>query len=581
MGTRISFSSTTFRTAAVVLVGLVGFSQLHAADPTFSPRTATSNAGISELVTADFNLDGNPDLATIDSSGFSVLLGKGDGAFNAPIVNETGSRPASVVVGDVNGDSIPDVAIGGDQLRIFIGNGDGTFRSGATLTGSSPGFGEFNTDGKLDLAFVASGGVWIALGDGTGNFGAPTQVGPAGLFANVGPLATGDFDGDGVDDIAFSDCCDPTIDAASVGRIHVLYANGAGGFAENFVEQSGGIAYLRTIDMNSDSIDDVAESWSGCHTPCMGLTVFLGNPDRQLHQLSTVTEPTFEAYLPGPGVAADFNEDAKNDLAFPEPNFLPQEVAATPRNSVFVSLQKVDGTLTDPPLEFSVGAGGSGPKMIASADFNRDGKPDLATRNGDATIAILLNTTGGTTGGGVNPSADFSLSALPQQVSLSAGRSAQVTVSVTGTGGFDGAVALSCSGLPSGASCTFGPATVNAGATSTLTIATTGTTSSKRPQRGPVFALWLPLFGLVFAGAKIRRGKKVVLLLTLAVLSLVLLQACGGDGSSTGGNTIGGSAGGANNGGNSGATSPGEYQVMVTGTSGSLQRTTLITLTVQ
>jgi hypothetical protein len=154
-------------------------------------------------------------------------------------------------------------------------------------------------------------------------------------------------------------------------------------------------------------------------------------------------------------------------------------------------------------------------------------------------------------------------------------------VSVTGTGGFDGAVALSCSGLPSGASCTFGPATVNAGATSTLTIATTGTTSSKRPQRGPVFALWLPLFGLVFAGAKIRRGKKVVLLLTLAVLSLVLLQACGGDGSSTGGNTIGGSAGGANNGGNSGATSPGEYQVMVTGTSGSLQRTTLITLTVQ
>jgi ABC-type oligopeptide transport system substrate-binding subunit len=85
----------------------------------------------------------------------------------------------------------------------------------------------------------------------------------------------------------------------------------------------------------------------------------------------------------------------------------------------------------------------------------------------------------------------------------------------------------------------------------------------------------------VFAGAKIRRGKKVVLLLTLAVLSLVLLQACGGDGSSTGGNTIGGSAGGANNGGNSGATSPGEYQVMVTGTSGSLQRTTLITLTVQ
>ena len=581
MGTRVSFSSAMFRTAAVVLVGLFGFADLHAADPTFSTQTATSNAGVSDLVTADFNGDGNADLATIDSSGFSVLLGKGDGTFNAPIANEAGSRPASLVVGDVSGDSIPDVAISGDQLRIFIGNGDGTFRSGATLTGSSPGFGEFNADGKLDLAFVASGGVWIALGEGNGNVGSPTQVAPAGLFANVGPLTTGDFDGDGADDIAFSDCCDPAIDAASVGRLHVLYGNGAGGFAENFVEQSASIAYLRTIDINADSIDDLAESWSGCHTPCMGLTVFLGNPDRQLHQLSTVSEPTFEDYLPGPGVAADFNADNRNDLAFPEPNFFPQEVAATPRNSVFISLQKSDGTLTDPPLEFSVGAGASGPKMIATADFNRDGKPDLATRNGDATIAILLNTTGGTSGGGVNPSADFSLSALPQQVSLSAGTSAQVTVSVTGTGGFDGAVALSCSGLPTGASCTFNPATVNAGSSSTLTITTTGSTASLRPLDGPTFALWLPLAGVVIAGVGVRRRKMVLVLLTLTVLSMVLLQACGGDGPSTGGNNLGGNAGGGNNGGNSGATPVGDYQVIVTGTSGSLQRTTPITLTVQ
>jgi hypothetical protein len=588
MGTPVSFSSVILRTIAVVLACLFGFTQLHAADPTFSIKAATSNPGISELVTADFNADGNADLATIDSSGFSVLLGKGDGSFNAPIINEAGSRPASVVIGDVNGDSIPDVAIGGDQLRILIGNGNGSFRSGAILPGSTPGFGEFNLDGRLDLAFVASGGVWIALGDGAGNFGTPTQVDSADLFANVGPLTIGDFDGDGVDDIAFSDCCDPTIDAASVGRLRVLYGNGVGAFAPNFVEQSGGIAYLRTVDINSDSIDDLAESWSGCHTPCMGVTVFLGNPDRQLHRLSTVGEPTFEDYLPGPGVAADFNTDGRNDLAFPEPNFFPQEVAATARNSVFVSLQNSDGTLTDPPLEFPVGAGASGPKIIATADFNGDGKPDLATRNGDATLAILLNITGGTSGGGVNPSADFSLTAVPQQVTMSAGTTAQVAVSVTGTGGFNEPVALSCSGLPAGASCTFNPATVNTGATSTLTIATTGTTASLRQSPGLTLAVWLPVVGMIFAGARLPNRKKLLLLLAVAILTLLVLQACGGDGpQNSTGNRGGSTGGGNNNGGNGGSgggsnfTPTGQYQVTVTGTSGSLQRTTAITLTVQ
>src|SRR5262245_16260891 len=88
------------------------------------------------VVVGEFNGDGRLDLAVANSTtgdigGVSVLLGNGDGSFQSARGFATGARPQSVAVGDLNGDSIPDLAVGNlfsSNVSVLLGNGDGTFR---------------------------------------------------------------------------------------------------------------------------------------------------------------------------------------------------------------------------------------------------------------------------------------------------------------------------------------------------------------------------------------------------------------------------------------------------------------------
>jgi FG-GAP-like repeat/FG-GAP repeat len=165
------------------------------------------------VAVGDFNGDGIADLVVVslDTGIVSLLLGNGDGTFQAPRNHSAGTGSRSVVVADFNADGYLDIALatGGPdpnpgRVSILLGNGDGSFQSVRDFTvGSQPSYlavGDFNRDGVPDLAVTDELGVSILLGKGDGTFQAAQSyaAGPGGQ------VMAGDFNGDGLPDLAFA-----------------------------------------------------------------------------------------------------------------------------------------------------------------------------------------------------------------------------------------------------------------------------------------------------------------------------------------------------------------------------------------
>src|SRR6516165_7739772 len=169
-----------------------------------------SGNGQSSISTADFNGDGKLDLVVVNNKDFnqpighgffssapgpgtvSVLLGNGDGTFQAPRNSAVGSLAMTVAVGDFNGDGRPDFAVNNLQsnsLSVFTNSGGGNFSS-STILGTSGNLaaGDFNGDGITDLA--AGGKVF------NGHAGTGLQAGPTYALLMASPVAV-DLNGDG------------------------------------------------------------------------------------------------------------------------------------------------------------------------------------------------------------------------------------------------------------------------------------------------------------------------------------------------------------------------------------------------
>jgi hypothetical protein len=115
------------------------------------------------IAVGDFKGDGRADLVIISIQGhldLTLLLGNGDGTFQSPIGSQSGASTADyIAVGDFNGDGKADLAIAalnGLQVTVLLGNGDATFKYVPSQLvknrGSSIAVGGFNRDGNSDVA---------------------------------------------------------------------------------------------------------------------------------------------------------------------------------------------------------------------------------------------------------------------------------------------------------------------------------------------------------------------------------------------------------------------------------------------
>ncbi len=177
-------------------------------------------AAIDTLATADVNHDGKLDLIVSSSGSVGIMLGNGDGTFK-PVSNLHPGQTGSLLMGDFNGDGLPDVAAFGNTdpqtgvVSVYLGNGDGTLRPAINSVGNFPytfpraAVADFNGDGKADVAVAGLNGFYVLAGHGDGTFDAPFFY-EAG--ANSQTLVTADFNGDGLPDLAILNTGDNSVD---------------------------------------------------------------------------------------------------------------------------------------------------------------------------------------------------------------------------------------------------------------------------------------------------------------------------------------------------------------------------------
>jgi hypothetical protein len=323
---------------------------------------ATSNPA--SVVVGDFNGDGRPDLAVSDlqNNWVSILLGSANGGFVATGTFATGYSPSALVAADFNGDKKVDLAVvnaGSGTISILLGNGDGTFQSRVDYAvGESPvGIvaADLNGDGKIDLATITTNdsAVAVLLGKGNGSFEVQALI-PVASGPNQ--LAGGDVNADGKVDLI-------TCSSNYNGTITVLVNKGGGTFTQVESQAPSNVTSLAMGDFNHDGkLDVVTEVYSG-------LYLSLGNGDGSFQNPVAIPNAPNAFGQNNLVLAVDFNHDGKLDIAI---------------SGVWVMLGNGDGTFQNPVLSYAVIT------PMAVADINGDGEPDLVGITNSSAVAVLL-----------------------------------------------------------------------------------------------------------------------------------------------------------------------------------------------
>jgi hypothetical protein len=432
---------------------------------TFTPGI-TAAATVSELVQADINGDGKPDLLVLAGNTLSVLLnttpaGSTTASYAAGQTFTAGTSSAQLAVADFDGDGKPDVVITNftdNTVSVLInttatGSSTVTFNAGQTFTvGTAPyaiAVGDYNGDGKPDIAVSDSSNVAVLLNTTTGgtlSFAAQ-QTFAVGNSANPNPIgiAAVDVNGDNKPDLVVSNNGDNTVSV-------LLNTTTTGSATVTFTPQQTfaagtGPRTLAVVDVNGDGKPDLAVA----HLTGSSVSVLLNTTATGSLTASFTAQQAFATgSIPEDVVAADFNGDGKPDLAV--------ENEGSNTLSVLLNTTAVGAPVATFTAQQTFAVGTS-PDDVIAADFDGNGLPDLAAINsGPNTVSVLMNTTAPlatpptiltgqgqaktvTLFGGApnNDPIAFSIAAIPAHGTLSGFNSSTGQVTYTPAVGYNGA----------------------------------------------------------------------------------------------------------------------------------------------
>jgi len=350
-----------------------------------NPGSGMGNGRVSYSVAP--NPDPDPRSGQLIIAGLPHTVNQAGLAFGPPVTVRLGSNPRFVATGDFNSDSKPDLAVAksSDDVQVLLGDGSGGFQpAGNFPVGRFPIFiavGDYNFDSWLDLAVAnhRSDDVSVLLGNGDGTF-QPALLSSAGVLPSS--IAVGHFNDDGIPDLAVSNMGSYP---DHLGTVSILLGNGDGTFSTATELPAGrGSSFIAVADLNGDGRPDLAVTNWGHFQYDAGSDRYVYVPNNVVTVLLGGVDGTFQA-VPGPTVgdgalslaAGDFNRDGRPDLA----------TANSGSDSVTVLLGNGDGTF-GAPRNLAVGRY---PNSLAVADVNPVSNDDLVVVNGgDATVSVLL-----------------------------------------------------------------------------------------------------------------------------------------------------------------------------------------------